>query len=494
MVGLFVNVVPLRVRLRQAESLAALIARIQQQHISMLPHQYLSLEEIQRNAGVGQLFDTIFAFENYPTHPLSAPTEQRSLKVSVSQVRDATHYALSITAVPGRLRLRVRYRPELLSRDTVEAIPGRLESVLKELGRHPHRKVADVSILSPAEKRQLLAEWVDTKKTFGGLATLSHVVLRQAVLTPERVAVAAEDGTLTYEALADSFLRLSAWLRSQGVAAEGPVGVALERSVYLPVALLGTFHAGAIYTPIDPEYPDQRLAYLMKDSAPSWVPTSRTVRERVPQADRVLVLDSEVGSGVLHNTPLPDFPEVPPGQAAYLIYTSGSSGLPKGVVVSHASLMNTLQASAELLKLQPAERMAAMASWSFDISLVEVAAPWLVGATTRILAPTADCAPGVDVLFAVPSLMRQIVETLQSGGGQNSPRCLASGGEAVTSVTVEGDGSRCPARRSAGGHVRSDRSDDRLHRWSRVRSILAAGRATGRANGQLPDSCTGYSA
>ncbi|MCZ2528288.1 condensation domain-containing protein, partial [Streptomyces sp. HB2AG] len=165
MVGLFINTLPVRVRLRPEESLAGLFGRVQEQQTRLMDHQHLGLNEVQRLAGLGELFDTLTVFENYPLDPDALDVSGTGLKVAEVGGSDATHYPLSLVAVPGdELELRLDHRTDLFDGEAARRIAGRLVRVLEAVADDPDRPVAGVEVLEEAERTRLLVEWNDTAR------------------------------------------------------------------------------------------------------------------------------------------------------------------------------------------------------------------------------------------------------------------------------------------------------------------------------------------
>ncbi|MFE1784901.1 condensation domain-containing protein, partial [Streptomyces sp. NPDC059506] len=198
MVGLFINTLPVRVRLRPEESLAGLFGRVQEQQTRLMDHQHLGLNEVQRLAGLGELFDTLTVFENYPLDPEGLELPGTGLRIGGVEVNDATHYPVTLAVIPGdELTLRLDHRPDVLDGEAAERLAGRLVRVLEAVADDPDRPVAGVEVLEEAERTRLLVEWNDTARdvprtTFGGL------VEAQAARTPQNEAVVFDGGSLTY--------------------------------------------------------------------------------------------------------------------------------------------------------------------------------------------------------------------------------------------------------------------------------------------------------
>jgi non-ribosomal peptide synthase protein (TIGR01720 family) len=254
MVGLFINTLPLRLRTEPGEPLAALLRRVQASQSESMEHQYLGLSEIKQLAGVGELFDTLLVFENYPVDRAGLAAEAAGLRLAGVSGYDATHYPLSVVVQPGaELRLRLDYRPDLFDRDQIEVLGARLVRILEGAVADAERPLHLLPILSGSERATILEEWNATAQAVSP-ATLPELFSAQAQRTPSAVAVVCEDRELSYAALEAHANQLAHHLRGLGVGPETVVGLCVERSVEMVIGLLGILKAGGAYLPLDPHY------------------------------------------------------------------------------------------------------------------------------------------------------------------------------------------------------------------------------------------------
>ncbi len=350
MVGLFVNTVPVRVRYDRAEPVAAVLARLQNEQARLIEHHHLPLAEAQRASGLrltgadgsAELFDTLLVFENYP--------HGHSLPIAAVERRDATHYPLGLTVVPGRqLTLRLSYRPGAVAPALVAGITGWLERVLAAIVADPHRPAGGIELLSAPERGLVLERW-NARRCDVPEVTLPAMFEAQVEQTPEETAVVAGDERLSYAELDARANRLARLLIRRGVGPEDVVALALPRTADLVTALLAVLKAGAAVLALGTDHPAQRLAFQLDDAGVSCVVADRATWMSLPvEAPVVHLDDAAVGvelAGLVATsltnaelrTPLRlDHP-------AYVIYTSGSTGTPKGVVVAHRGLTNLLHA------------------------------------------------------------------------------------------------------------------------------------------------------
>ena len=459
MVGLFINTLPVRVRIRRSECLADMLTRQQQQHASLMPHQYVSLTELQRLAGVGELFDTLVVFENYPVEsPAVGSDHAPGLRVVTLGANQGSHYPLSLTVIHGPcLQVELSFRSDLLDRRLVGCLAARLERALQAIAADPTRRIGEVDLLSATERHRILHEWTATERPMPNLPIPSLIEV-QTRRSPDAIAVAHNDDYLTFRTLNARANRLAHALIRRNIGAECAVGVAATRTPTLVTAILGVWKAGAVYMPLDLGFPPERLRRMVVEAAPDLVLTEAGRVGAWSATVPMLPVSEAVGEAVPVHDPS-DEDRVRPlrsAHAAYIIQTSGSTGRPKGVMVTSGGLANTLHHVATSWDLGPDDVMGALASAMVDFSLVELITPLLVGASSRILDrlelldPAASGEPlkHVTVLHAVPRVVRELVDRWGEWDGMPRLRLLSTGGDVIPPPLV-----RSMARMTAGRPV-----------------------------------------
>ncbi|HEX5748907.1 MAG TPA: non-ribosomal peptide synthase/polyketide synthase [Archangium sp.] len=443
MVGLFINTLPVRVRLPADEPVVTWLKNLQAWLLEMRQHEHSPLVKVQRWSDVPPgtpLFESLLVFENYPVDA-ALTASLPSLEVRDVRAVEADHHPLTLTAVPGReLRLELAHECARFDAAHIERMLGQLRHLLESMATWPERPLAGLPLLSERERHQLLVEWNDTRADYPRGRCIHQLVEAQVERTPDAVAVEFEGQRLTYRELDRRANQLAHALRERGVGPETRVGLCVERSLEMAVGLLGILKAGGAYVPLDPGYPPARLAFMLEDSAPAVLLTQRYLVERLePKGTPVLCLDSEGPQLSRLSADAPDA-GVHPGNAAYVIYTSGSTGQPKGAVITHRALGNHMAWILSAFGLGPADRVLQKTPLSFDASVWECWAPLMSGGRLVIAAPDAHrdgvalleavTRGQVTVLQLVPSLLRVLLEA-EGLSRATSLRWLFCGGEAL---------------------------------------------------------------
>jgi nonribosomal peptide synthetase CepB len=282
MIGLFINTLPVRVRLDGARPVSDLLAGLQERQSALMAHQHLGLPEIQRLAGPGAVFDTIVVYENYPRPPEEPPAPD-AFAVRFLDGEEAAHYPLTLVVAPegARMAVKLDYRPDLFDERQAAGVVRRLVRVLEQIVAAPSMPVGGVDVLDAAEQASVVTEWNATEAPVPG-GSVPELLARRVRHAPEAVAVVDGERALTYAELDTAAGRLAGYLAEAGVRRGDRVAVVMERSAELLVALLGVWRAGAAYVPVDTDYPAERVAFLLADSAPAAVLCTGRTRPIVP--------------------------------------------------------------------------------------------------------------------------------------------------------------------------------------------------------------------
>jgi|GEM_PF-4777336 len=378
-VGMFINTVPLRLHLPAQLRASDLLAELTAHTGDLLELSHTPLAAIQRWSEVPPgtpLFDTLLTFENFPLDA-ALETGSESLGVRSVKSRDLPHYPLGLSSWPdAELPLLLDYDSRRYEPMAARRVLDHVECLLGAIVEDPDRPFHSLSLLSPLERHQVLHAWNDSARPAPGGAAFEPI-LEQARRQPEAVAVAWEGGELSFAALADHSARWARRLAELGAGTERPVVLLGEHSVDAAVALLGILRSASFCVLLDPSQPPARLAALLAEVKPAAVLSPRRLRSRLPDLGGCPWLDfSRVPKGPA--TP----PAPPPGRAAaYAAFTSGSTGRAKGVVVTHASLLNFTRVAVERFALEPEDRFLQFSPWGFNVVFEELWPAWTSGAS-----------------------------------------------------------------------------------------------------------------
>jgi amino acid adenylation domain-containing protein len=296
--------------------------------------------------------------------------------------RNALH--LQVVAGDDDLVLSFQYSRHMIGRADAERIGRHFTTLLDGVLADPDAPIADLPLLDGAERTRLLVDWNDTAAEFPDQTSLAALVEAQVARTPQATAVTFEDATLSFAELNALANSVAHRLRRNGVGREDVVAICAERSLELVVGLLGILKAGAAYLPLDPEYPRDRLAFMLSDAAPAAVLTQRRLLDVLPETGKQpMLLDDDLRGEPTGN---PE-PLAGPDNAAYVIYTSGSTGRPKAVVTSHRSICNRLHWMQRQYALTSEDMVLQKTPVSFDVSVWELFWPLITGAGLTVARP-----------------------------------------------------------------------------------------------------------
>jgi amino acid adenylation domain-containing protein/non-ribosomal peptide synthase protein (TIGR01720 family) len=348
MVGLFINTLPVRMRVRGDARVGAWLAELQRAQAEAREYEYAPLVQVQGWSDVPRgtpLFESQFVFENYPVeHAGGAAAEGTAAQVRVTRGRavEWTTYPLSLTAAPGhRLYLRLAYDENRFHAATTGRMLGHLARILAQVAERVDRPLSALTLMDEAERRTVVEEWNATAAPFPAEGCIHELFEAQAARTPDAVALTFGGHALTYREVDTQANRLAHHLRRLGVGPEVRVGLCLERGLEMMSAILGVMKAGGAYVPVDPGHPVERIAYVLGDSAVRVLLTQERLRERMPVDARVrIVCVDHYWPRVRADGDGAPVSGVGPENLAYVIYTSGSTGRPKGVAMHHRGVCN----------------------------------------------------------------------------------------------------------------------------------------------------------
>ena len=444
LIGVFINMLVLRGDLSGNPLFSDLLKRVRSMTFNAYENQELPFEELvkelhpTRDLSRSALFQVMFAYQNIPRQKLVLP----GLAVhDVETHKNSANYDLSLYAANESegLIATLEYNSDLFDAATIKRMLGHFETLLQAIATGPDRHIAELPLLTQAERNVLLVDWNNTKSGYSDDKCLQHLVEAQVERSPNAVAVAFEGRQLTYRELNSKANQLANHLRKLGVDREVPVGLCLERSLEMVIGLVGILKAGGAYIPLDPAYPRDRLAYILQNSQVAVLLTQQSLLQPLPlsHSANVLCIDSDWDRIAQQGTENPEG-QGSPEDLAYIIYTSGSTGSPKGVQIPHRAVVNFMSSMQRQLQLTQKDALLAVTTLSFDIAGLEMFLPLIAGARIE-LASHEDAmdgtrltqklsSSGITLMQATPATWRLLIESGWHGSDNLKILC---GGEAM---------------------------------------------------------------
>ncbi|MFP3751444.1 non-ribosomal peptide synthetase [Bacillus altitudinis] len=379
MVGLFINVIPRRIQLTDQMTFRSLLSETQQQSLAAEPHQYIPIYDIQAKAGQQQLIDHIVVFENVPA---AKKDEQESLlgfTVEDMNVYEKSNYDLNLLASPGeQLQLKLAFNQRAFDPAFVRKLKDQLTLLIKGAIKHPDQSVHTLTLVTKQEKQRMLEEWNAPELEHDQLYLtkwFEHNVRKQ----PNAVALSAGDHTMTYAELNEQANRLARHLQKNGVGHQTVTAILAERTPELIVSLLAVLKAGATYVPIDPDYPESRIQYMLKDSGATHLLTHSSfinqTRSLAFDGTYLFADDQEILLMSSENLPL----EARLDDTAYIMYTSGTTGQPKGIMTTHSNIARVVK-NTNYLTILETDTLLSLSNSVFDGFTFDVYGALLNGA------------------------------------------------------------------------------------------------------------------
>lgn len=421
LIGFFLNVLVIRARLKDDLTFRELLRQTRESVLEAHEHQDLPFEKLvealrpKRSLSYEPIVQVAFVFVVTPD---AAGKESELKGEGLSTRNETTKYDLTlyVQETKDALMLDIQYSSDLFDNTTIARMLTHYEIILKEIVANPGQQVSKLRLLLDSERRQMFADWNDTRRAYPSDQCINELFEQQVARTPKAAAVLCGDEQLTYEELNRRANQLAHHLRSLSVGPEMLVGVMMERRIEIVIALLGILKAGAAYVPLDPAYPAKRLSFMLDDSRASVLLTETSLLERIPaeHATRAICLDadwSRITAG------LPDTnPEVlaRPENLAYVIYTSGSTGRPKGVAIEHQSATAFIDWAGEVFDRQDLQGVLLSTSVCFDLSIFELFVPLSRGGRVILVANALQLAElpdtaEVTLINTVPSAMTELL-------------------------------------------------------------------------------------
>ncbi len=454
LIGFFVNTLALRTDLGGDPTVRALLGRVREGVLGAFAHQEVPFERLveelapERSLAHTPLFQSVFALQNQERVELRmGALEAEPLDGGAETAR--FDLRLSMVEAEGGMEGSLLYRSDLFDAATAERMVAHLGMLLAEMAADPDRPLSALPAATPAERERMLVEWNATAVAWPEGACVHELFAAQAARTPGAAAVVSGGEVLTYGELDRRTARLARRLRALGVGPDARVALLLERSAELPVGVLGILRAGAAYVPLDPGWPDERLARTLDDAGVPVLVTQAALAARVPSfAGRTVRLDAD-REALERESAEPLESGAGPDTLAYVIYTSGSTGTPKGVLLEHRGLLNYLRWFDRTVLGEEGFALPLVSRVSFDAHVRQLFPPLLRGEAVWVLPETTVTDPaallaevsahGRASFGGVPSLWSAMLERVRSGEAPRPEglKAVLLGGEALSPELVE---------------------------------------------------------
>jgi amino acid adenylation domain-containing protein len=419
MVGLFINNLMTRIEVKPDAPIFTWLKEVQEQQVEVRQYEHSPLSLVQKWSEVpsgDRLFESIISFQNFP---VSSTLASASKDIESIHTIETSAYPLTLVAGVGEeLVVSIRYDRRFFDAPTTSRIAGHLQTLLESIVANPQQTLSHLSLLTAAERQLLLTNWNHSPAPAAPSLCIHELFEEQVRLTPQAVAVVAGVEQVTYAELNTRANRLAHYLRSLGVGAEATVGLCVARSVEMLVGMLGILKAGAAYVPLDPQYPLERLNFMLADAHISVLVTQKVLLDAVPSyVGQAVCLDRDTELIRAQSITNPDRVATSEN-LAYIMYTSGSTGQPKGVSVVHKGVVRLVKET-EYASFSPGEVFLQLAPITFDASTLEIWGSLLNGARLVVMLPHTPSLPelgqaikkhGVTTLWLTAGLFNLMVD------------------------------------------------------------------------------------
>src|SRR6267378_1323072 len=452
LIGMFVNTIVVRSDVAWDRTFADLIRKTSRRLVEAVDYQHTPFSHVVRSLRIDRsplrepLSQLSFNFMHDSKDGLNLGSAYvEKVPVKISSAKD--DLLLEIVVLEGTLQCNFVYAKSLFERSTIERMARHYETLLEGVVANPMARVGELPLLTQPEREQILVEWNDTEVDYPSKACIHELFEAQVQKTPEAVAVAYQERQLSYRELNTQANRLAHHLRTLGVGPDKLVGICVERGLEMVVGLLAVLKAGGAYVPMDPNYPAERLAYMLQDSAPVVVLTQAGLDKKV---GRVLGREAAAVPALHLGTTIQPWAQQPASNLeraagggltskhlAYVIYTSGSTGTPKGVMIEHANVVNFIRWGKSAFPSEILECTLFSTSLSFDLAAFECLVPISVGATVRIAQDAVDLVSvprGITLINTVPSVLKALADV---NGVPKTVRWVNLAGEPLKRTLVE---------------------------------------------------------
>ncbi|MEJ7675715.1 MAG: amino acid adenylation domain-containing protein [Chitinophagaceae bacterium] len=405
----------------------------------------------ERDLSRNPLFQVMFSTQNLQDVSQLHLGEMELSIIKYENLTAQFDIAFNINETPGGMQGAIQYSTDLYNEATILRMMDHFKELLTSIVKSPQQKIGLLPMLTVEEEQQLLYEFNNTKIDYPKYKRIVDLFEEQAAKTPQSVAIVFEKEQLSYKQLNEKANQLAHYLRSRGVKQETLVPICIERSLEMIIGILGILKAGGAYVPIDPEYPQERISYMLKDTDATIVISSKESRLKIQASEGVELIELDSKCAVISESPTSN-PEttLDSHNLAYVIYTSGSTGKPKGVMIENGSMVDKLMTESRLLNADHSIITCLTTNYIFDASLLEIFLPLILGGqiaipTKEVIFSTEELATflfknGVTILQGTPSFLQHLLQGLKTDTnkklGKNLNQ-LCIGGESLSSALVK---------------------------------------------------------
>ncbi|MDQ3192183.1 MAG: amino acid adenylation domain-containing protein [Bacteroidota bacterium] len=442
MIGVFINMLAMRNLPLADKTFAQFLVEVGNNTVEAFMHQDFSIDDLvsklnlNRDLSRNPLFDTVLIFQNMEVGDLNIKDLQTS-RLNIDTGTAKFDLTLEITEKDSELEVKAEYATSLFKKETIDRLVEHFKNILTGISENASVKLKDIHLLSESEKNKLLFDFnTSPKSNIGDSETIISVFENRVMQSPDQL-IRCGGSEITYQQLNAQANQLAAFLRKKGAAPEKVVGLLVERSIDMMVAIWGILKSGAAYIPVDPAYPQDRIEYMLSDSEAEILVTSSALKHKVKFKGEVVdIADPEIKVESTGNVKRVNHPE----NLLYIIYTSGSTGKPKGVMIEHRNLLSFLPNLTDVYGFSQDDSILALTTVTFDISVLELICSVLTGMKVEIATDEVASNPqyiinlinsgSVNVLQLTPSRLQVLLET---GGSDflNKINFLLVGGEAL---------------------------------------------------------------
>jgi len=451
LIGFFANTLALRIEGKLEERFVDLLASVKTMALAAYEHQDVPFEQIvdhldiTRDLSRNPVFQVMFAFQKLADKAIQLQglnVKHLELNYHVSKF-DLTLWVQEGYEGEEGLRLGFEYATDLFNTSTIERLGNHFINLLEEVVAYPEKEIGTYKIMSSKEEERLLSEWNGATVRYSEKNSVIELIEEQVKKTPELIALGYREEALSYSELNSRANKLAHYLTGLGITSGDMVGICLNRGIDLIVTLLATMKIGGVYVPLDPNYPEQRLNYIMQDCGGKWLLTESRYKEIFKTFSHDMVCIDEISMDSMTNSRDISCAKKA-SDLAYVIYTSGSTGLPKGVMIEHRNVLNFLRSMQELLEITEKDIFIGLTSISFDISGLEMYLPLITG--SKLVLIDKEIASdgnrlgrvideeGVSVVQGTPSNWQLLLST---GWKPKLALKILCGGEALSSSLAE---------------------------------------------------------